>query len=392
MKDVNVLVTGRSRPQVAALESELATRDGIRVSSRLIVNGHTDPLYGVDPLPSVLVFAMAGEWWQELDAYAARPVEQRPPMLVVSEDDRVETVRAAMRTGARDFFKFPASGEELEQAVLSLSSFHQINEPVDRPRLIAVMNAKGGAGSSSIAVNLAAAAARRMRVVLVDLDIQSGSLPVYLDLDPSGGGLIDALEHAEELDPVAIEGYMLRHSSGLRVLAADTQRLLTHDDFNERSVRRLFDVLRSTYDLVIVDVPRRLDHVSATALAVADRVGLVLQQSVVHVREAKRLSRILTELAGIERERVIPLINRWCKREEIEEKDISRALGDAEIIRIPNDYERMRTSENTGVPIALDAPGSGLGKAFVSLLTDFGLVAEKRRDGLLNGLFTWKRG
>ncbi|SCZ60186.1 AAA family ATPase [Thiohalomonas denitrificans] len=393
-----VLLAGRARDELDSIQKLVEVSSGWRVTIRLITNGHIDPLYGVRELPSVLIFVLSGNWEEELRVLADRPVGTRVPTVIVGPRENTRAMRMAMRGGARDYFAFPVPADDLNGSLRQLASDQRATVPNSSvtesgPQLAVVVGAKGGAGSSVVAANLALAlVGERMRVSLLDLDFQTSSLPTLLDLSPTGGGLEEAIHRALEMDEVAMEGYLLRHHSGLRLLSPTGRGAIGYSPHPEY-IERILGLLKRSCDRVIVDIPRQIDLSSAVALGAADRVFLVLQQDVAHLREAKHFIESAAGYAGLDPKRIVAVVNRWQKRGTVSVQDIEKALGGVQVERLPNDYERISESVNSGIPVMEAAPRSAFGQAVKKMGRLLKPESAKRPKSRLGfSLLGWNRG
>jgi pilus assembly protein CpaE len=356
---LEILLAGRAREELGALESLLCSQGDIQVSSRLMVNGNVDPLEGAASLPDALVLLASDHWEAELMALCERAASERPPLLVVGPKGNVELIRLAMRAGARDFFSPPIDDAEIFHFLRQLARDRR-EEPGHTARVTAVINAKGGSGASLVAANLAHGLAVAGRdTLLVDLDVQFGSLPLYFNLTPEHG-LVRALESADDLDALALEAYLERHASGLALLATASDERLSLGEVPETRVEQLLAVLGQNHDEVVIDLPRWINGASACVLERADRVLLVMQQSVVHLHDAQRLRDILVHELGMLSSRVSVVVNRYDKRSEVDLGAIGDALPGLRLHTLPGDFKRASQSINVGSPLQEIAPKAPL--------------------------------
>ncbi len=366
---MKVLLAGRGADELQALENALEGQSNLAISKRLITNGHSDPLYNVTDLPDMLVFCTTVAWEEELMSLGERPLSARPPTVVIGAGDTA-AMRMAMRVGARDYYSFPVPPQELIDSLNQIEGELRADteEEVDSAKLVAVINAKGGSGASTISATLAHGLADRIgqRVTLLDMDLQFGNLPSLFDL-PAAGGLIDAVLRADSLDAVALEGHMLKHKSGLHLLGNTPQQLVVPGEIDESKLRKLVENLRSSYDHIVVDLPRQIDGVTGLMLEAADRVLLVVQQSVSHIQDARQMLRYLTRYIGVPEKRITIVINRWDKRVALTPNDIEKALRIKEQLCIPNDFARVAESANLGTPLLEVAPSSQVSRSMMRL-------------------------
>jgi len=148
----------------------------------------------------------------------------------------------------------------------------------------------------------------------------------------------------------------------------------------------LLALARTTYDWVVIDLPRQIDHLTGISLEQADQVYVVLQQSLSHLKDAARLVRIMREDLGIHGDRLQVVVNRYDKSAPVSLKDITDALHCGEPQRLPNDYAVINESQNTGVPLGLHAPRAALTQGIRQL--SLGLIGhEAAESGLLKRTF-----
>ena len=353
MPKTSVLIAGRDASAAEAVRHILQGQPDLQVSQRGDDGAQVDPLLGLAALPDVLIVALGSRWEETLRALAARPAGQRPPMIVVGPND-AQVMRRAMQAGARDFFSPPVPANELLQALrMILREKGGAPAPESLGTLTAVVNAKGGSGASFIAANLAhlAAVEHQTPVGLLDLDLQFGALPLVFDLEQRNS-LLDALNASDQLDTTALQGYMAKHPSGVHVLSAMTDQVPLPWEIPSDALTRLLTTMRAGYAGVVADLPRQIDPLTGLVLSQATSIIIVMQQSLAHIRDAKRMLRIVTHSLGVPRERVLVVVNRYNERDAVQLKDIEETLRPPAVATLPNDFRAVSESLNTGVPVA----------------------------------------
>jgi len=200
-------------------------------------------------------------------------------------------------------------------------------------------------------------------------------------------GLMEVLDSADELDAVALDAYMTQHKSGLRLLAPSPENSL--ESLNDRSTELaiLLDKMTAQYDSVIVDMPRRVDRYTRPVLERATRVVLVVQQTLSHLRDAKRMLQIFTH-HGLREEQILAVVNRCEKNSPVSMDDVQRALAGIEVASIPSDFKTVAASINLGVPMHEHARGSAVTKALTSLATSLSGQPAKPAGGLFSKAFS----
>ncbi|WP_324731039.1 AAA family ATPase [Pseudomonas paeninsulae] len=351
----HLLISSRDADALQHLNSICRRVPGMQVNTRLVSNGHTDPLFGLQQTPDFLLLRVSHLWREELAALMQHPIQDRPPLLVCGPLEEREGIRLAMQAGARDFLPEPVAAEELLAALgRMVAETHSSSGATGK--LVAVMNAKGGSGATLLACNLAhQLSAKGSRVLLLDLDLQFGSVAHYLDVQPNHSH-VEVLQQIGELDSMALRGFCSHFSPSLHVLGGREHELCLPQDVHIEQLEALLELARSSYDWVVVDLPRQIDHLTGITLEQADRVYIVVQQSLSHLKDASRLARILRDELGVRGESLQVVVNRYNKSDPITLRDIATALRCSELQKLPNDFAVVSQSQNTGVPLDLHAP------------------------------------
>ena len=258
---MRLLISGRDAAALNHLKTLSLGVPHLQVSTRLVSNGHTDPLYGLEQMPDFLLLRVSHLWREELAALLQHSLKERPPLLVCGPLDEREGMRLAMQAGARDFLPEPVSAEDL-QAALDRMQMELHTDNGARGKLVAVMNAKGGSGASMLACNLAhQLSVQGGRTLLLDLDLQFGSLAHSLDVLPTHSHT-DVLQQIDALDSVALRGFCSHFSPSLHLLGGRTDELCLSQEIRLEQLDSLLKLARSTYDWVVVDLPRHIDHLT----------------------------------------------------------------------------------------------------------------------------------
>lgn len=379
-RGLRLMISSRDAQAIKDLQAICQHVPGLQVSTRLATNGHCDPLYGLEQIPDLLLLRVSGQWREELAALLQRPLAERPTLLLCGALDQSEGLRMAMQAGARDFFPDPLNHLELTAALQRMVLERRASNG-EAGKLLAVMNAKGGSGATVVACNIAQQLSQHASVLLIDLDLQFGSVAHYLDVHPTHSH-VDVLQQIGEMDSVALRGFCTHYSPNLHVLGGKDGELCLPQDVHVEQLESLLHLARSTYDWVVVDLPRQIDHLTGTALENADKVMVVLQQSVSHLKDADRLLRILRDDIGIQANRLQVLVNRYSKNSQIGPKDIAAALNCPDLLQLPNDFNVVSESQNAGVPLAIHAPRAAITLALKQAAEELQGGQEASRGGL----------
>ncbi|MGI9307887.1 MAG: AAA family ATPase [Gammaproteobacteria bacterium] len=367
---IHITIAGRAKESLDKLETLLdAPEYGITISH--ISNGHSDPLFGMDHLPDLLVFWLSEASEEELRSLLARPAGNRPPSIIIGPAGDMDCMRMAMRAGARDYIEDPINDADLIAAIENFRQEKVQHQPGDSTgHLTAVVGAKGGSGASFLALNIAHMMVDSLKsgIALIDMDLQFGCLAQYLDIKPQHG-LMPALDMAEHLDRVAIDAYMAKHKSGLALLGPYEEEIILTRDVPADRFGKLLGILKENYKHIVIDQPRQIDETTAVVYERADNILLVMQQELANVRDGNRLRTLLIRELGIPPDKIRIVINRYDKNASVEMADISRALGvdKSDFVLIPNSYRAVAESMNMGIPMLDHAPNSVVTKAIMKL-------------------------
>jgi len=262
----------------------------------------------------------------------------------------------SMRVGAREFLPEPIQEKTVAEAIArAFARREKSQHAVPAAKILMFVGAKGGSGVTTVATNFAIALVKQDagKVVIIDMDLQLGEVALGLSLK-APFSLLDALKNEERLDADFLASLLVRHTSGLTVLASPEQ--YTSFDPVSSGVKKLFSVLRRQFAFVVVDAGTSGGDAEEALFDLADTVYLVTEVSIPALRNARRL---LQYIAGRERVPHVEIIlNRFNARDvEIDETSTTKALGRPVDWKIPNDFPSVRTAENTGVPLGMkDSP------------------------------------
>ncbi|MDQ3349705.1 MAG: AAA family ATPase, partial [Acidobacteriota bacterium] len=214
------------------------------------------------------------------------------------------------------------------------------------------LGAKGGSGTTTVAVNCAVELARLTKrpTAILDLKPCLGEVALFLGVRPRFT-VLDAIENLHRLDREFLRELMSRHKSGLDILAASEQfdRPGAQD---AGAVEELLRVLARLYDYIVIDAGNMINSCAVAALYAADTIFLVTNPDVPSIRNSQRLVDRVRQL-GAGSERVKILLNRVSDQILIAPKQIETALGYGIHHTFSSDYRTVSTALNSGVPLAL---------------------------------------
>jgi len=318
---------------------------------------------------------------------AIRAKQPAVQVVILSVQGDQNYMRRAMLAGARDFLTKPPMGDELISAIRRAGSMAQAERvknaqiqvaPVAsqagsvigfgsvRGKVVTIYSPKGGTGCTTLAVNLALTLHNEdTRVALVDGNLQFGDVAVFMN-EQGKNTIVDLAPRAEELDPEIVQDVMLKHAaSGLHILAAPSR-----PEYAERvtgtQFAKVLEYLRQMYAYVVVDTTPLLTDATLAAIDVSDLVVLVTTQDIPSIKNC-RLFLDLSQTLGIERERILFVMNRFDKRINITPDRVAENLKQEVVSVIPFDEQTATKAVNRGVPFVLDSKNQPAARGVFSL-------------------------
>ena len=220
-------------------------------------------------------------------------------------------------------------------------------------QVIAVFSPKGGVGRTTVAVNLAVAAATDLnkKVVLVDASFQFGDVGVLLNLNPKNKSIADLLPELEAGEPESLDTFVITHSAGIRVLLAppspETAELIT-----PAAVRKVIEKLRYEADLVIVDCAAFFNDTTLAILDMADTILTMLSLEITSIKNMRLFLEVADQL-GYEKGKVRLVLNRGDSALGIRVADVEHSIGRKVNDTIVSDGRSVVYALNRGVPFYL---------------------------------------
>ena len=257
-----------------------------------------------------------------------------------------------MRAGAREFLTLPFSHSTMAEALVRAAARRPATRPKKKSggRLLVFMGAKGGVGVTTIACNYAVALAQESEqsTLLIDLDLPLGDAALNLGI-AAEYSTVNALQDFSRLDSSLLSKLLVKHSSGVYVLAAPGK----FPDFHasDEAISKLLLVARQDFDNVVVDVGSRLDFTGTALFKEAFTIYLITQAGIPELRNSNRLISQFFSAAG---PKLDVVLNRHEPRSlGVTDEHITKALTRPADWKIPNDYASVRQMQNTATPFAL---------------------------------------
>jgi pilus assembly protein CpaE len=273
-----------------------------------------------------------------------------------------QVIVSAMRAGAREYMERPTTTNDLLEAFIRLTTAQRkVDREGPRGKVFTVVNAKGGSGATTTAVNLALALqSAHGGTALVDI-APLGHAALHMNLKPQFT-VTDAVRNLHRLDSSLLESFMTRHGDGLQLLAGVSTPAVVEPATAEFA--RLFDLLVGHFRYVVVDASSRVDPTTRLVCNLSETVLLVAHADVASLWSAARIQQYLGETGG--RERVRLVLNRFRKIAGFTEADAEAAAGVKLLWKIPNHYFVVSAAIDRGVPL-MHQSYSEIAKSFAGL-------------------------
>jgi pilus assembly protein CpaE len=298
-------------------------------------------------------------------------------VMVYSMKSDADLLVRCMRAGAREFLTLPFTRNNVAEALVRASARRSATRPPKKAsgRLLVFLGAKGGDGVTTLACNFAVALAQEssQSTLLIDLDLPLGDAALNLGV-VAEYSTINALQNASRLDSSFLSKLLVKHSSGVSVLAAPGK--FPQFEAPNEAIDRLITVARQEFENVVVDMGSRLDLMGTGLFRDGSTVYLVIQAGIAGLRNSNRL---ISQYFATDVPKLEIVLNRFQSRSQgVAEDQITKALTRPAQWKIPNDYAAVRRMQHTAIPLALeDSPISRLIRQMARSACGLPAVPEK---------------
>lgn len=273
-------------------------------------------------------------------------------LVLVCPDQSVGLLTSAMRAGVREVLPSPMCAETVKLAIVHAKGHFDANQAQTNHagQVIALIPAKGGAGATFLAANLAYALSMRgKRVAVLDLNLYFGDLILFLGNHKVVSNLFNLARQTQRLDAALLDSSMIKVSENLHILAAsDAPEHIS--EISISGLEKVIELARGQYDFVVLDLSSTLDSVTVKALDFADNIYLSMQLNLPALYAAKRIVTSFRQF-GYPRDKLSIVVNRYEKGGHISLDDVEKTTQAKVSKAIPNSYFSVTESINQGIPI-----------------------------------------
>lgn len=374
------LALRRALKDVADLTGSLATPDRLADEVRTLA-------------PQVVLVAATGADSGAQDQ-ALRQIavlaEAGARVVVVGPHKDPDLILGAMRAGAREFVVVSDVAELCRVVAAQARSGQGGGGAAGLGSVITVFPTRGGVGATTLAVNLAAALQKRSRkTCLLDFDLYLGDVLSFLDLAGSYS-ITDVIANMARLDSELLDTSVIRHASGVRVLA-QSGKVEEAENVRAADVVSLLDFLRRHHHHLVVDGIAGFDELSLSVLDASQLIVMVLTQDVPSVRSTRRCLDLFRRL-GYDDRKIRLVLNRYQRSSKITTQVIAETVGVPVAHTLANDFGAAIESINRGMLLADVAPRSSLTRdieAFAPAIAG-DVNGDEPKRGFLRGLLRGK--
>jgi pilus assembly protein CpaE len=285
-----------------------------------------------------------------LEVERCRAASASVSIFLIASEANSDLILQSMRAGANEFLTWPLSNEAFEEAVERASSRRGGSGGGNSlASIVTFIGAKGGVGTTTLAVNCAVElAGKKKQTIMVDLKQGLGDVALFLGVR-SRYSIVDALDAEARLDREFLTGLVAKHVSGVELLPGSDQ--FERPGANDGpTVEHVFRLLSARYEYAVVDAGAQITSCGLASMYISEMIGVVINPDVPSIRNGQRIVERIREM-GACAERVRVFLNRAAQPYPIPLAQIEEALGQKVHLTFPPDYKTVATALNSGVPL-----------------------------------------
>jgi pilus assembly protein CpaE len=290
----------------------------------------------------------------------------RPVLFALVHERSPVLMRRILRAGADELLFLPMDAGDATRALLKISETRRRAERQAGGVIIALVSTVGGVGVTSLTANMGLALRYTLnkRVAVVDLDLQTGGLAVFLNLEPERT-IMQLCESERKLDSIQLESALTKHPSGIYLLAAP-KRIEDSELVSDKNIGPILELMRQLFDYIIVDCGGYIDENAVAVWERSDQVFYLLDQSIAAARCAWRFLDLFGRLglSGVEPSFIL---SRYMPHHPISEEQITHTLGRSIYAKVPRDEKLLERIQLRAQDLWQVGPGSPLARSIEEL-------------------------
>ncbi len=270
-------------------------------------------------------------------------------IFATSKNAAGDLILRAMRCGCTEYLLKPLDRDDLLEALARVGARKKAKPEQAIGQIATFLGTKGGCGVTTLSIHLAALlkSSCGLRTLLVDFHPDLGDAALFLSLDKYPYNFYDLAENTHRLDSELLQGFLVRHSSGLEILPAPDAFSGLHRQISVENIETTLDFLRTCYDFVVVDLPSGLNEHNVVAIRRSDLLYLITTPEIPAVRNLAHYLDYLNR-CSFPPERVHVVVNRHSKQDTVPVDQIEKAVRKEIFWKIPNQYAEVIKMINLG--------------------------------------------
>lgn len=311
--------------------------------------------------PDVVLVDIRGE--KKMPLWIAPLIQELPQtqIMVCSNDLNADFIIEAMQMGIREVLPLPLSQTDLEAALNRVRITQQRLQPAGERQpgqILVVTGHKGGAGCTTVAINLAVALSdlTAERVALIDLGRPFPDVANFLNQKPKYS-FADLIDNPSKLDRSFAKSIMQPYETKLEILYG--MPALSNQEGIDEVIDRIFAILRDMYKYIVVDLGYWSDELFLQVCTDADMVLMLTQFTIPDIKNLEILLGMLLEWQ-LEKRKIKIVVNRYISRHTMQLSDLDNIIKHPAFHTLPSDYFSSMKAIDLGTILAKAAPRSKL--------------------------------
>jgi pilus assembly protein CpaE len=271
-------------------------------------------------------------------------------IFLLARESSSDLILQSMRAGANEFLTWPVTDDALDEAVERASARRGASGATSSlASIVTFIGAKGGVGTTTLAVNSAVElAGKKKQTLVMDMKQGLGDVALFLGVR-SRFSLVDALDADSRLDREYLNGLVAKHVSGVELLPGSD--VFERPGVNDGpTIEHILRLISARYEYAVVDAGSQITSCGLAAMYMSEVICVVINPDVPSIRNGQRIIERIGEMGSCG-ERVRVLLNRAAAPYPIPLTQIQEALGQKVHLTFPPDYRTVATALNSGVPL-----------------------------------------
>lgn len=314
-------------------------------------------------------------------------------IIAILPESEIDNLEQVVLSGARAFVQFPYQSDILVVTIKRVMELGVRNKDYliripgadidNKPKnTFTVFSPKGGAGTTTIATNLAISLHKTLKedVLLIDGKHQFGHVALYLNLH-TGNSITDLSTHAGLLDERMIKQVVIRHISGIHMLPSPNS-IIDAQGISPENLVKVIQSLQQVFSNIIIDGGNNLNENTVTYMDSSDKILLVLNPDLASMRDVRQFMDIAATLS-YPKDKMLLILNLTGRKADVRKEEIEKILKMKIFGKIPTDENLALSCLNEGVPILLKSPRHPISKAFSTIAAELEIIIQTSKSEYL---------